>query len=217
MDTSFWGRDGWKLLHTIAYHYNEEYESKYRMFFNSIKHVLPCIYCRRSYKKYIEANPLPPLTKRSLTKWLYKIHNLVNKKLRDQGYNLHPDPTLDEVDQMYSRKRCITYDFIYCILFNYNNDTSETRRKGFITFFNALKYILPSPSCELYKEYIEKNSLEDCFEKARETHSLVCVKKWVHGLEKYMNNKCLSFKECCDRIEVYRVDKCRGETCRNKI
>ena len=51
MDTRFWGPDGWLLLHSIAQNYpsNPTKEDKYtyKHFFNSLKHVLPCIYCRR--------------------------------------------------------------------------------------------------------------------------------------------------------------------------
>jgi hypothetical protein len=96
MDTSFWGKDGWKLLHSISYKSHEileknpEYLRYYKSFFKSIQYILPCIYCRRSFKKYITEIPfeLP------LSDWLYKIHNCVNEKLRKQGYKIEKDPSL---------------------------------------------------------------------------------------------------------------------------
>ena len=123
MDTRFWGRDGWKLLHSIAYSYNEvmnevmnkvmnevmnevmndKFDVKYyKTFFKSIQYVLPCIYCRRSYKKYITEHPFPKeLTQKELTRWLYTIHNCVNDKLSKQEYAIESDPSLKEVDEYY--------------------------------------------------------------------------------------------------------------------
>ena len=53
MDTKFWGKDGWKFLHSIAYSYDEKNSYFYKKLFNSLQYILPCIYCRRSFKKYI--------------------------------------------------------------------------------------------------------------------------------------------------------------------
>ena len=99
MDTRFWGPDGWRLLHSITIGYPEKPSSEdkqlYSVFFKILKYVLPCIYCRRSYEQYINELPIEPFlkNKKSLSEWLYHIHNKVNAKLRGQGLNPNSDPS----------------------------------------------------------------------------------------------------------------------------
>jgi queuine/archaeosine tRNA-ribosyltransferase len=78
MDTAQWGPDGWKLLHSIACYYDNDNDNdknikNIKPFLRSIGHLLPCIYCRRSYKKYI--SELPPRNE-NVMKWMYDIHNI---------------------------------------------------------------------------------------------------------------------------------------------
>ena len=98
MDTRFWGPDGWKLLHSIVEKYplnpSITEQNTYKNFMNSLKHVLPCIYCRRSFHQYLNELPIHnkledrgfPLDHReNLFRWIYLIHNKVNQKLRSQN------------------------------------------------------------------------------------------------------------------------------------
>lgn len=220
MNTGFWGKDGWKLLHSIAYSYDESQEKCYKTFFNCIQHLLPCIYCRRSYKKFIETYPVQNQSKRELTKWIYKIHNCVNEKLRHQGYLSEENPSLKKVDEFYKEyikeKNClIGIDFIYCILFNYNLEISNVRKEAYLRFFHCLQYILPNETIrKIYQDYLEKNPFEDCLEKVDEKQSLEPIKKWIYQLEKCTTKKCCSYKSRCKKIEKHRVNKCAGETCK---
>ena len=212
MDTKFRGKDGWKFLHSIAYSYDEKNSFHYKTLFNSLQYILPCIYCRRSFRKYIKEDPVDTKDKHSLTSWLYRIHNKVNEKLRKQGYNIHSDPTLEEVDKIYEKKiKCqIGFNFIHCIMFHYNFDVSERRKKGYIDFFESLGMILPDVGL-----YLKKYPLSSCFEICFEKSSLSYLRRWSHRLEMVIKNKnCKTYKECCDKIEKHRVEKCRGETCR---
>jgi hypothetical protein len=215
MDTNFWGKDGWIMLHSISYGYDGDYLKYYKLFFKSIKYILPCIYCRKSYKKYIKEIPfeLP------ITKWLYKIHNCVNDKLRKQGYKIDSNPSFRNVNAFYKKyKYTISFDFIYCILFNYNLEISEKRKKGYLTFFNCLQYLLPDEKIKsIYTEYILKNPLEECLIRVEKTKSLEILKIWGHNLEKYIKKKCRNFKSLCKKIEKYRVNNCTKNTCRKNI
>ena len=212
MDTRFWGKDGWIFLHSIAYNYDNKNDHIYKAFFKSIQHILPCIYCRRSYKKYITENPV---NTKNLPKWVYLIHNLVNDKLRDQGYDIKPNPSFKEVNEKYSNiKLCIGFDFIYCILFNYTLDISEIRKKAYLTFFNSLKHILNESK---YTDYMIQYPLEECLEKVDKTRSLTPLKKWGHDLERCIKKRCCSFKSRCEKIEKHRVMNCIEETCRKSI
>ena len=55
MLTKVWGPMMWGFLHTISFNYKvhptEEDKDNYRSFIYSLKHVLPCRYCRENYTK----------------------------------------------------------------------------------------------------------------------------------------------------------------------
>ena len=130
MDTRFWGPSGWKLLHIIAYNYPDNpslYDKqRYGIFYNNLKYVLPCKYCRISFTNFMEELPVENYidSKRKLTKWVYLIHNKVNDKLRGQGLLDSTDPSLNEVDKQYEemlKTKCHIpgWHFLYFIAFNY--------------------------------------------------------------------------------------------------
>ena len=90
MQTRVWGPAGWIFLHSIAQNYPQEptieQKEHYRSFFRLVGTVLPCRYCRESYQQFInepdtrlDDNVMRDRT--TFTKWLYDIHNKVNKKL----------------------------------------------------------------------------------------------------------------------------------------
>jgi len=215
MDTTFWGKPGWNLCHSISFTFNKKNELYYRRFFNNIQHILPCIYCRKSFKKFIKMFPIPDiLTKYSLTLWLYTIHNLVNDKLQKQGYNSKPNPSFTDVEKYYNNfvkniDCLIGLEFLYCIIFNYDPEISENRKKGYIKFFNSLQYILPDKKIQkIYKNYITEFPIEYCMDSCEK------MKKWCYKLEATLDKKCCTFQERCKKIEIYRVSNCIENTCR---
>jgi hypothetical protein len=95
--TSFWGAHAWNFLFsTIAGAYpiqynknNKDHQKRVRAFiqlFNSLKETLPCIYCRQSYAVFIKNIPMKDYnhSRASMMKWLYLIHDQVNRKLISQ-------------------------------------------------------------------------------------------------------------------------------------
>jgi hypothetical protein len=104
MDTRYWGPSGWKLLHSITFSYEEKLKNQYHDFFYVIAFLLPCKYCRKSYSEYIINDPINTSSKEAFTKWLWRIHNKVNEKLRDQGLCNHDDPPFSKVKQLYEEK-----------------------------------------------------------------------------------------------------------------
>jgi len=92
MDTRYWGPSGWQLLHLIAA------KGASKDFWETIPYILPCKFCRASLTDFYKELPVPA-THQDV--WLYKIHNKVNKKLRDQGQNVKPDPKEKEVIEHY--------------------------------------------------------------------------------------------------------------------
>jgi len=94
MNTSFWGKNTWTSLFSIAMGYDLNTESKriknakYKQYFQSVGDVLPCRYCRDSYvvfynqlniDKYLNSKK-----KNMLMKFVYDLKELVNEKLRKQ-------------------------------------------------------------------------------------------------------------------------------------
>jgi hypothetical protein len=97
MDTRYWGPSGWRLLHLIAISPNT---AKNKTVWEMLPFVLPCKFCRASLSDYYKDHPIPTEA-HEFPKWLYIIHNCVNKKLRDQGQHLSSDPSFKEVSTHY--------------------------------------------------------------------------------------------------------------------
>ena len=90
MQTRVWGPAGWIFLHCIAHNYpqspTQEQRDSYSQFFRLIGFVLPCRYCRESYQEYINQpgtllNDQVMENRETFSKWLYDVHNKINKKL----------------------------------------------------------------------------------------------------------------------------------------
>ena len=85
-----WGPHLWKILHcmTFAYPINPTREDKenYKNFFIYLQYTIPCKSCGKSYGEFIKNGPLE-LTeevlknRETLTRWMYDLHNAINKKL----------------------------------------------------------------------------------------------------------------------------------------
>ncbi len=95
--TSFWGPHAWNFLFSsIAGTYPNKFDPKdpshirklkgFTQMINSLKETLPCIYCRQSYTKFLKELPMHDYinSRQSMMKWLYLIHDKVNKKLIKQ-------------------------------------------------------------------------------------------------------------------------------------
>jgi len=158
MDTRFWGPSGWKLLHSITFTYNPSTDREnVKEVFTMLPYVLPCKFCRASLTEYMEVNPIDSHldSANSLSKWLWKIHNQVNAKLREQSLFVERDPPFDRVKKFYTE-----------IL---NSGCSQTEFYGWEFLFSiaflhpmskAAKKSIPmpgAPPCETMKRPEEKN------------------------------------------------------------
>ena len=56
-------------------------ESLGRIFFDSLKTILPCEICRGHYKEFLKKKPISPYldNKKSLMEWVLDCHNNINK------------------------------------------------------------------------------------------------------------------------------------------
>lgn len=85
-----WGPPMWQALHYISFGYSntpsENEKISYRKFFELIGQVLPCKSCRVSYLEIINSEDTKISDeifkdRKSLTFWLYKVHEEINKKI----------------------------------------------------------------------------------------------------------------------------------------
>lgn len=103
MDTRYWGPSGWRLLHLISFSETAD-PRNIAPFFWTLAYVLPCKYCRKSFSEYISNDPIDEATPPA--KWLWKIHNKVNAKLRSQrvGHTAQSDPSFASVKGIYTER-----------------------------------------------------------------------------------------------------------------
>lgn len=130
MDTKYWGPPGWKMLHLISFGSTAKKDCLYN-FFSSLPFVLPCKYCRASLSEYMTKISLEDALEsdapNALGRWLWKIHNCVNDKLRKQHIKTAPDPPFIDVKTVYldNMKRGCTktifegWEFLFSIVENH--------------------------------------------------------------------------------------------------
>lgn len=222
MDTTKWGPSGWFLLHSIAANYpnkpSKVDKEVYRLFFTSIKYVLPCIYCRNSFTQYLGELPIEPYleNKKTLTRWLYDIHNKVNAKLRGQGLNDKPDPSFKEIYNRYNKivkdidNNCMEFPgwvFYYSIALNFPKKHFELetdRYLNHIIFFNYLIKVFPFKHIKvILEDYIRKNPIQrNITTRSKLTH-------WLYKMEKTVSEtidcECPKYRDRCNYVEQFRA------------
>jgi len=241
MDVRIWGPDGWKLLHSIVENYpdhpSDKDKAKMLMFFGSVKYVLPCIYCRRSFTEYGEKLPITDFlqSKNDLTSWIYQIHEFVNNKLRGQDLPVAQTPSYTSVREKYRRyidevndsdcKNMDGWTFIYCILFNFPKDPKEQedftveRHAGYIIFLESLIDVLPFIKAKNILQNFKCRFEDECLHS--ETNGGENLQKLAYEMESAVKNAvrctCLSYGDRCKEIDSYRA-KCgqlgKAKTCR---
>uniref|UniRef100_A0A6C0F6Q3 thiol oxidase n=1 Tax=viral metagenome TaxID=1070528 RepID=A0A6C0F6Q3_9ZZZZ len=83
--TNVWGAPMWLCLHIISLNFKPELRDGYKQFFNSLQFVLPCGACRENYaniiKNILPLNDKVYKSRKSLAKWLFLVHNQVQKDI----------------------------------------------------------------------------------------------------------------------------------------
>lgn len=134
MDTRFWGPSGWRLLHLISFQAPRLPKESLHTFFELLPFVLPCKYCRASLTDYYAADPIPQKAA-EYPEWMYRIHNRVSGKLREQKLIDTPDPNWSEIEKRYgewikapcSTQRLIGWDFFFSVAFTTPSPTVASR------------------------------------------------------------------------------------------
>ena len=86
MMTAVWGPPMWHTLHTISFNYpvkpSKEQKENYYQYFKSLENILPCKYCRDNYKENLKKLKFGKNSfkdRDTLSKFVYKLHEMVNK------------------------------------------------------------------------------------------------------------------------------------------
>jgi len=207
MNTTFWGPSGWIFFHTTSLSYNSAHQCEYKTFYKLIGEILPCRFCRDSYKNFIKEEPLEISSQYDLFKWTYNMHNKVNNKLRNQGFLNDKDPLLKNAYNQYNS--IIMYKFIealFIVLFSIsvNYTVSDEKTLHYAQFFNVLSIVLPFESLRLLwkRFFFQKNSWlvymkspESLIEKVYEFYVLIYNKLKIpymtydEILDKYLSQK----------------------------
>jgi hypothetical protein len=124
MDTRYWGSSGWRLLHAVAFKGPTLNPTKLHSFFELLPYTLPCKFCRASLTDYYAADPIPK-DPNDYAHWLYRIHNRVNGKLREQKLLNTPNPAWTDIQKRYetwlkspcTKGTMIGWDFLYSVAY----------------------------------------------------------------------------------------------------
>ena len=88
MLTSIWGPSMWHYMHVMSFNYpvhpTQQQKKQYRNFILNLQHVLPCKHCRQNLKNNFKVLPLTMevmKNRNSFSRYIYKLHELVNKML----------------------------------------------------------------------------------------------------------------------------------------
>lgn len=201
MNTNKWGPPMWKSLHAISFGYpvkpTHEQKKSYMTFFLSVGDVLPCSFCRVSYKKYIYSHPTIlddsiMASRYTLTKWLFDIHNRINEKLG------------------------VTYDVTYKDVVMYYESYRSGNRKGkacgtkkkMIPTSNDKLYVLSQSTVSLAKDYASKrgvafNTLDYEDENRIETCATYASKMTLIGIDSI--DECGPWKGMPSKYECYLI------------
>jgi len=82
-DPKVWGPYLWNVLHALTFKYepSKDRTSYKRLFTYHLFNMLPCKPCRQNFRRHIESYPIKLDTRESLSRWLVKIHNIINATL----------------------------------------------------------------------------------------------------------------------------------------
>ncbi len=96
IDPQFWGEQMWVALYAISLTYPTDNPSNLKIMsakrvFESLQYLLPCDSCQTHYQKFIKIHPISNHLDSSdtLTKWLNKIHNEINKILNKNNVSIN--------------------------------------------------------------------------------------------------------------------------------
>jgi len=215
IDTRWWGPSGWQLFHLVAF--KSEHPDDV---LNDMKDVLPCRFCRESTTQFVKEHPL----RGNPAKWLYDIHNRVNRKLRTQAetdptiVNPGEDPSFEEVKKKYESMKPTAVpgrDFLFAIAYNYPESPEPHDMATQRTFLHHLADAYPFQKLRrVFAKYVDEH--EPTLSSRRS------YMKWMYELLKRLSEEVgqdiQTFKGYSHHVAYYKSGCSKktyhGKTCR---
>lgn len=94
MKPELWGKYLWSTIHFVALGYPENPSANdkqsYYDFYTSFGKMIPCSKCRVNYARHLREIPIEPYlnSRYNLFKWTVLVHNIVNRELGKQQWNI---------------------------------------------------------------------------------------------------------------------------------
>jgi hypothetical protein len=141
------------MLHTLPWllacqPINAEQRAQMEELLWALADVLPCIYCRQSYRIFLCAYPPKCATAHRVTlaHWLYRCHNLVNLKLEkplERNFLTACEACASCLEEL----SVALFDVLFVLALNYPENPqgaeAQRRRKEYKRFLSALTRLLP--------------------------------------------------------------------------
>jgi len=117
MLTTVWGPSLWHTLHVISFNYpvkpTKKNKRDHKRLIYCLRCTLPCGKCRKNFRKNLKDLPLTEKdlkNRKSFSKWMFNMHELVNKML-----NKKSGLTYEQVKERYEhfRSRCVVEEKKY--------------------------------------------------------------------------------------------------------
>lgn len=146
MDPTVWGPPMWRLFSDVAYYATAENFRDVKLFFESMKFLLPCRFCRDAYMFFLEKlDPNEVKTPDDMIFWLYNVHEHVNDKLEKLD-RISPDDYVKRIEILLTLSS--EEDFftvLFLLAMNYDNNTHPDKQVWMQTFCA----ILPNVICTI--------------------------------------------------------------------
>ncbi len=98
LNPEYWGPHFWEVMYLAAVGFSSEptvnEKIGFRMFYDSLRYVLPCQKCRKEYDQYVNQFPLTSddtSSPHKLFDWVYRLHSHVTRRLSKRAV-----PSLEE-------------------------------------------------------------------------------------------------------------------------
>jgi hypothetical protein len=151
MNPATWGPPLWRIMTDVAYKADRVQNTQVLpyvcTFFKSLAFLLPCKYCRQSYREYIKTLDCGEFNQqRRLTEWVWRIKEMVNDKLKKPPeYRLTLPLFLRRVNMCtHSASAEDVLDFMAVLGLNYEPH-DRLKKKHMLILHSVLPLILPYP------------------------------------------------------------------------
>lgn len=130
IDPALWGPSAWSILHYVSFHSTSPIE-ELRELFEDLKTLLPCAACRQAYTDHLRLCAFPN-HRREVAKWLYEIHDRVNRSI--QSPKMIDTPPYPEVQKAWrghagtDRANRDSWRFLFLLALAYPSPQESVRR-----------------------------------------------------------------------------------------